>query len=305
MKSHRRLGVSFLDGNIQLAEIEHGKKTVLTKLAEGESSLDFVQAGIHLSAEHPQVATLVGELGDLLKRNKVGAKQVSYALPAEPVFINIIPVSPDLKGDSLQQYLQWELKQYFHDIEPKDFIVDLHPLPSSEQVGQPGFMIGVRRGMVAFLQKVTKELKLDLQIIDVDHLSTEKTVSFNYPEIRGHTAALFSVRMSGIIASVIKDGEIVDYRPYQVQVPQEVAKAVGSYLKVLKDKDGMASPDVLFLYGVNVPKSMIDQIRSETDIQTVVVNALRKLPVLGSIYEPFAKQNCRFSPAIGLGLRSS
>ncbi len=305
MRSHRHLGVSFFDGSIQLAEIEHGKKTALTKLAEGESNVDFVQAGIHLSAEHPQVATLVGELGNLIKRNKVAAKQISFALPAEPVFINVIPISEALQGDPLKHFLEWELKQYYLDAGPKDFIVDAHPLPSSEQSVKPSFVIGVRRGMVAFLQKVTKELKLDLQIIDVDHLSTEKTVSFNYPEISGHHAALFSVRMSGIIASIIRNGETVDYRPYRVPVPQDVAKTVVSYLKYLKEKDGMTPPDVIFLYGLDVPKDILEQVRAETDTQTVVVNALRKLPILGAVYKPFAKQSCRFAPAIGLGLRSS
>ncbi|MBI2618536.1 MAG: hypothetical protein HYW57_00465 [Ignavibacteriales bacterium] len=304
MKSHRHLGVSFFNGNIQLAEIERGKKMALTNLAEGESSIDFVQAGVHLSAEHPQVATLVAELGSLIRQNKVAAKLVSYALPADPVFINIIPVSTTLKGEPLQQFLYWELRQYYLDAGPKDFIVDAHPLPSTETTVQPNFLVGVRRGMVAFLQRVTRELRLELQIIDVDHLSTEKTLSFNYPEISGHEVALFSVRMSGMIASLVRDGEMIDYRPYRVQIPQDVAKTVTSYLKHLRKKDGASAPDVVFLYGLEVPKDVLEQIRNETETQTVVVNALRKLPVIGKIYQPFTKQNCRFAPAIGLGLRS-
>ncbi|HEX9614505.1 MAG TPA: hypothetical protein VGA55_03335, partial [Bacteroidota bacterium] len=180
MKSTRHLGVSFCNGNIQLAEIELGKKTVVTSLAERETSVDLVQAGIHLSADHPQVATLVGELGDLVKRNKIAAKLVSFALPADPVFINILPLPSSLQGSALGEYLQWEMKQYFPENGPKDFIVSTHALPAKEKTVKPNFMIGVRRGMVTFLQKVTSELRLQLQRIDVDHLSTEKTISFNY-----------------------------------------------------------------------------------------------------------------------------
>lgn len=305
MKSHRHLGISFCNGSIQLAEIEQGRNASVTVLAEGKTSIDFVEAGIHLSADHPQVATLVTELGDLLKRNKVTAKMISYAIPADPAFINIIPLSASLRGQALTQYLQWEVKQYFPDAGPKDFIVDSHPLPSKDPAAKPGFVVGVRRGMVGFLQKVTAELKMQLHIIDIDHLSTEKTISFNYPEISGHPVALYCVRMTGMIASIVRNGEIVDYRAYKVQVPSEIVKTVLSYLKYVKQAETPLTPDAVFLYGSNLSPDLVKQVRAEADIQTLLVNSLRKLPVSGKVFQPFTKESNRFAPAIGLGLRAS
>lgn len=305
MKSTRHLGVSFCNGHIQLAEVERGKKTSVTVLAEGRTSVDLVEAGIHLSADHPQVATLVGELGDLIKRNKVSTKAVSFALPAEPVFVNIIPLASSLTGKSLDDFLRWELKQYYPDAGPKDFIIDSHTLPSTGKDAKSGFMVGVRRGMVSFLQKVTRELKLELQVIDVDHLCTEKTLSFNYPEISGHLVALFCLRMTGMIASVVRGSEVIDYKWFAGQDPAGCNNAVSSYLTRLKQMDGMSSPDALFFYGLGIPPDTIKQIRAETDIQTIVINSLRKLPLTGKIYEQFTKESNRFAPAIGLGLRNS
>ena len=305
MKFSRHIGVSFCDGHIQLAEIELGKKKAVTVLAEAPTSVDLVEAGIHLSADHPQVATLVGELGDLMKRNKVSAKAVSFALPAEPVFVNIIPLSASLQGQSLNDYLYWELKQYYPDAGPKDFILDSHTLPSSDKETKPGFIVGVRRGMVTFLQKVTNNLKLSLQIIDVDHLSTEKTLTYNYPEISGHNVALFCVRMTGVIASVIRSGEVIDYRWYPLQPSAGCGKTVSAYLKYLKQTDGMQVPDALFLYGQAVPPGTVKQIRADTGTQTIVINSLRRLPLAGKIYQQFTRESSRFAPAIGLGLRDS
>lgn len=305
MKSTRHLGISFCNGSIQLAEIEHGKKPVLTALAERETNIDLVQAGVHLSADHPQVATLVGELGDLLKRNKIASRQISYALPADPVFINIIPIATTLQGPALAEYLKWEMKQYYPESGPKDFIVDSQPLRSAEKSVKPGFIVGVRRGMVSFLQKVTSELKLQLQLVDVDHLSTEKTLSFNYPEVGGHNVALFSIGMTGVIASVVRDGEIIQYRAFKADSHGDVPKIVSAYLKHLRQMDGMEMPDALFLYGQPTAPEVISQIRAETDIQTIMLNSLRKLPVGGKIYAPFTKESFRFAPAIGLGLRSA
>ncbi|HLE33523.1 MAG TPA: hypothetical protein VJB38_13030 [Bacteroidota bacterium] len=305
MKSTRHLGVSFCNGSIQIAEVERGKKTSVTVLAEAPTSVDLVEAGIHLSADHPQVATLVGELGDLIKRNRVSTRSVSFALPAEPVFINIVPLAASLKGQPLNDYLQWELKQYFPEAGAKDFILDSHPLPSDSKDAAPGFMIGVRRGMVMFLQKATRDLKLDLQIIDIDHLCTEKTLSFNYPEISGHSVALFCLRMTGTIASVVHGGEVVDFQWYSGQSPAECSKTVGTYLKELKQIEGMSQPDAIFIYGLPVPPETVKQIRAETETQTIVINSLRKLPLAGKVYEQFTKESNRFAPAIGLGLRTS
>ncbi|GJQ19776.1 MAG: hypothetical protein HBSIN02_01310 [Bacteroidia bacterium] len=304
MKSTRHLGVSFCNGHIQIAEIEQGKKAVVTALAERETSVDLVQAGIHLSADHPQVATLAGELGDMLRRNKIATRSVSYALPADPTFINIIPLPTSLKGNDLTDFLRWEINQYFPDADPKDFIVDSHPLPSAEKTFHPGFVVGVRRGMVTFLQKVTSELRLQLHLIDVDHLSTEKTISFNYPEIRDHAVGLFSLRMTGMIASLVRNGEIIDYRTYRVEVPDDVPRTISAYLKHVKQKDGIGEPDALFLYGQAVPPDILQAIRNETDTQTLIVNSLRKLPVTGKVYDQFKKENFRFAPAIGLSLRA-
>lgn len=303
MKSTRHLGVSFCNGSIQLAEIEHGKHMALTGLAERETNIDLVQAGVHLSAEHPQVATLVGEMKDVLKRNKIATRLVSYALPADPVFINIIPLMTSLEGPALNEYLHWEIRQYYPEAGPKDFIVDSHHLPSKEKDVKPGFLVGVRRGMVSFLQRVTKELGLQLQLIDVDHLSSEKTLSFNYPEVGGHNVALFCVRITGVIASTVRDGEIIEYRTYTDGAAANLPAVVSSYLKHLNQLE-METPDAVFLYGEQVEAEVVKEIRNQTDTQTIVMNSLRKLPVAGKLYEPFVKQSHRFAPAIGLGLRS-
>lgn len=305
MKSTRTLGVSFCQGKIQLAEVEQGKKPQLLALAEAETSLDLVQAGVHLSAQHPQVATLVGELGDLIKRNKMGAKIVSFALPPAPIFINIIPIASTLQGQSLTQYLQWELSQYFPETAPKEFVIDAQPLAKQDQVARATFVIGVRRGMVAFLQKVSAELRLELNVIDIDHFCIEKTLQFNYPEITGYPIALFGLRLGGIDASLLKDSVTIDYRAFSLSQPPDLGKAVTSYLKDLKERDGATPPEAILIHGQEVSAETIKQLRSETSTQVLMVNAVRKITVSGKIYQPFLKESYRFAAAIGLGLRST
>ena len=121
-----------------------------------------------------------------IKQQKVTAENISFALPPDPMFINIIPVDPGLTGKDLSQYLQWEMNQYFPAASPKEFIIGSDGLPLENTTAQQTFMVAVRRGMAAFLQKVAAGLKLNLNIIDIDQFSTEKTLITNYPEILEH-----------------------------------------------------------------------------------------------------------------------
>jgi Tfp pilus assembly PilM family ATPase len=106
MKSTSYIGVSFLKRKIQLAEIEHKrKKLTVTVLAERDSSIDFAQAGASLSATHPQLGLFISEMKSFIKQQKVTAENISFALPPDPMFINIIPVDPGLTGKDLSQYL--------------------------------------------------------------------------------------------------------------------------------------------------------------------------------------------------------
>ncbi len=169
MKSTRYIGVSFLKGKIQLAEIEHKrKKRTVTVLAEKDTSIDFTQAGENLSAAHPRLGLFVSELKGLIKQHNVTAKFISYALPPDPMFINIIPVDLDLNGKDLSQYLQWEMNQYFPNASPKEFIIGADSLPLENNTAKQTFVVAIRRGMAAFLQKATLGLKLNLNFIDID-----------------------------------------------------------------------------------------------------------------------------------------
>jgi len=304
MKSNRYVGVSFLRGKMQLAEVEHKKKLTVTVLAESDTVLDFAQAGVNLSADHPQLDTFVIELRELLKQQKVSAEYISFALPPDPVFINIIPVDPGLTGKDLANFLQWEVDQYFPDASPKEFIIDSHGLPLENSAAQQTFMVAVRRGMAAFLQRTVEGLKMKLNIIDIDQFSTEKTLITNYPEILEHDIVLFGLRYRGVDASLIHNGQMTDYRAFHYDGDVQPIKPIVEYLKYLKQKDN-STPAALLLHGIDVAQELVNSLRTETGIkQTLAMNALRKINAAEKLYEPFVKESYRFASAIGLALRA-
>lgn len=303
--SARYLGVSFFKGRIQLAEVEHAKSIQLTTLAERETALDFAQAGINLGPDHPQLNTFVKELGETIKQNKISTAHISFALPTDPVFINIIPVDSSLKGPDLSQYIQWEVDQYFPNVPPKDFLTTSHPLPETGSHVKQLFVVCVRRGMVGFLQRATTELKLKLHLIDIDHFSTEKTLFQNYPEVSDHPVALVGIRYGGVDASLVLDGSMIDYRAFVANSQEDVKKAIQNYLKYLKERNSVKAPSAMFLHGNEVTAELPKTLHKETGVQCVALNAVRKLAASGKLYKPFVQESYRFAAAIGLALRKA
>ena len=305
MKSTYYVGVSFLRGKIQLAEIEHKKKkSIVTVLAERDTTMDFARTGATISADHPQLSMFVRELKEMMKQHKVSTEYISFALPPDPLFINIIPVEPDLIGKDLSQYLQWEVDQYYPHTSPKEFITDSHGLPLENGGAQQTFMVAVHRGLVAFLQKAVAGLKMKLNIIDIDQFSTEKTLTTNYPEILEHDIVLIGLRKSGVDASVIHNGQMTDYRSFLYNGEPYPDKYILEYLKYLKQKDN-STPAALLLHGVDVTKSLVLSLRTTTEIkQTLALNPFRKLVAAKNLNPSFIKEGYRFSAAIGLALRT-
>ncbi len=306
MKTQRYLGLSFHKGKIQAAEVEHGKQVTLTGLAEHDSALDFAQIGSQLNATHPQLRTFVSELRDLIMQNKFNAGYVSYALPPDPVFINMIPADPTLKAPELSAYLQWEMEQYFPGTPSNEFIIDSHALRTPKGAPRELFMVSVRKNMVAFIQKATGELRLKLNIIDIDQFSTEKTLLFNYPEVLDHPIVLFGLRFGFVDASLVHKGEMSDYRSFRCESIATVKKAIQQYLKYLKEKDVKETPAALLLHGSDITDMLIRELRTETGIkQTLAINSCRKLPTSARVSKPLLKESYRFAAAIGLALRSA
>jgi Tfp pilus assembly PilM family ATPase len=304
MKIKQHLGISFCDNRIQLAEIDHTKKSAVTVLAQQDSPVDFINEGASLSASHAGVAALAKALTSMFQKSRASAGHISFALPTNPLFINTIPVDPSLKDDELKEYLKWEVRQYFPDAGATEFINDAHEIPSKDKDVRKTFVVSVRRGMVAFLQKVTAQLNLKLQIIDIDHFSSEKTLIANYPEHKKEVVALFGVGMNGVNASLVKNHEMVDYRAYVVDSNTTLGKTIAKYIKDNKQQNGTEKIAAAYLHGPQVTSSAATALKAEAGVQTQALNAFRKLIAADTVDKALIKESHRFAAAIGLALRT-
>jgi Tfp pilus assembly PilM family ATPase len=302
MRFSHSIGVSLYKGQIQLAELNHGKKRV-TALTERSTAIDFSHDG-NFSADHPQLYTFTYELEELLKENKVHSKMISFALPTEPVLINVIPVDGFLQGNELNAHIQWESKQYYPNVPVKDFLVSAYPIPGARKNVKSVFLVAVRKGLIAFLKRAASELRLDVHVVDIDHFSAEKTLRFCHPELLKENLMLFGLRGNSIDASLVSKGQYMDYRGFRVDDPEDIKKSVLTYRQHLEQKDRSHPPTKIILYGYDITPQTISQIQKESGIDTLPLDSMRNLVPSRKLYEEYVKESSRFAAAVGLALRT-
>jgi len=303
MRSSYYVGVSLYNGQIQLAEIDHGKKKTVTALTERSTAIDFGHDG-NFSADHPQMFTFVYELEELLKENKVHSKMISFALPTEPILLNVIPVDAALQGNELTAHVQWEFEQYYPGIPVKDFAVSAYPIPGPKKSAKQVFLVGVRRGLIAFLKRAASELRMQVHVIDIDHFSAEKTLRFCHPELGKENVMLFGLRGAAVDASLVTQGQYTDYRAFSMAAHDDLKKNILAYKQYLEQKDGNQPAQKVVLYGFGVTAQLVSQIQKETGMATTALDAVRNLLPSKKIYEAYVKESSRFAAAIGLALRT-
>jgi len=303
MKSSYYIGVSLYKGQIQLAEIDHGKTKTITALGERSTAIDFTHDA-SFSADHPQLFTFVNELEELIKENKVHSKTISFALPTEPLLMTVIPLDASLQGNELTSHLQWEFGQFYPNAQVKDFIISGYPVPGPKKNFKEAFLVGVRKGLVAFLKRAASELRLEVHLVDIDHFSAEKTLRHAHPEILKENLLLFGLRGTGVDASLVTQGSYADYRGYSCEHPEDLRKSIAGYKHYLEEKNGAQAPTKIVLYGFDVSPQLNHQIQKETGLATSGLDAARNLTPSKKLYEPYLKESSRFAAAIGLALRT-
>jgi Tfp pilus assembly PilM family ATPase len=218
--------------------------------------------------------------------------------------VSVIPLDATLQGPGLTTHLQWEFEQYYPTVPIKDYVVSAYPIPGPSKGVKQAFLVGVQRGTIAFLKRAAAELRLQVYLIDIDHFSVEKTLRHCHPELLKDDILLIGVRGTGIDASMVSQGEYVDYRAFTLQHTDDLRKAIVEYRQYLEQKDGIESFSKIVLYGFDVNAQTINQIQRETGISTMALDAMNNLTPSKKIDEAFVNDSSRFSAAIGLALRT-
>lgn len=298
--SARKAGVSFFGGKVQLLELEHGKSPVVITAVEGDSPLDLRLLLTHANQGPSQASSLTQAITQLIKRNKVKAKTVSFALPPDGVFVNTVPVADFIKGPKLAEFLRWEVGQYFEGWSANDYLLSAASVPIRDPDAQYTLVVSLRRSTVSFFRKVAEQLGMTVGTLDLQHFCTEKALSANHPESRNQSILLVSLLEGLIEISHLSKGHLVDYRRY---VDLDVRGALYAHMKSISERDSLPKPQALYVTGDTFAEATVEECAESSGLPATPVEPFAKLDVPRRMVQAIGGGSVRFAAAAGLALR--
>jgi Tfp pilus assembly PilM family ATPase len=292
------LGLSISGNLVQAVEIERGGTSgILLAIDEWQNRFPFDDG---TSAETPASREFQEYLQAFIKVNHVKATQVSVALDSSLLFLNTLPVEDGLPRPRINELIDWELHQYFPDVQPKEFITDVHVVSTHREQGWNELLaVSIRRHHTLAVREALRALGLALHIVDVDHFSADMALRINYPDTYRRYLAFVGVKEDRLDISLMKNGALQSYSYVTVKSDQEIIDQIAL---ISRETKGIYS---ITVYGPRLDKDLLVQIRRSSALLVEALNPLRHISVSESLRlaDHLSAPSYRFASAVGVALR--
>jgi Tfp pilus assembly PilM family ATPase len=292
------LGLSISGHTVQAVEIERANSSsLLLAIDEWENHFPFDGT---TGTESSSSEEFREYLQAFIKVNRVKATQVSVALDTSLLFLNTLPVEDGLPRPRINELVDWELHQYFPDIQPKEFITDVHVMSTHREQGWNELLaVSIRRRHTAAVKEALRALGLTLRIVDVDHFSADMALRINYPDTYRRYLALVGVKKNRLDVSLMKNGTLQSYSYVTVSSDQEIIDQIATLSRETK---GIYS---ITVYGPHLDNELLVQIRRGSALLVEALNPLRHISVSDTLRlaDHLTVPSYRFASAVGVALR--
>ncbi|MEW6509336.1 MAG: pilus assembly protein PilM [Bacteroidota bacterium] len=291
------LGLSISGGGVQAVEIERtGASMTLLSIDEWENSfLTDANNGSERGLEQFQ-----RDLKKFIAQNHTRASKVSIAIDTALLFLNNLPIDQGLTRSEINDHVKWELTQYHPDLDPSEFITDVHVL--TERTSGPcneALSVSVRRHHAAAVQKAAAGSGLELHIVDADHFAADTALRINYPDTYRKYIALVGIKENRLDISLIRSGSLESYRYVIVQSNNEIVQGIAALARRTPDIHSVTA------YGPFLDRDLLTTIRRGSPILVEALNPLRHINVSDSLRlaDHLTVPSYRFAAAVGVALR--
>ena len=292
------LGLSISGEGVQAVEIERANSSgTLLAIDEWGNSFPFDEASGNNGSSSQGFQEY---LQAFMKVNRVKATQVSVALDTSLLFLNTMPVEDGLPRPRINEIVDWELHQYFPELQPKEFITDVHVMSTHRDQGWNELLaVSIRRRHTAAVKEVLRAMGLSLRIVDVDHFSADMALRINYPDTYRRYLALIGVKKNRLDISLMKNGTLQSYSYLVVKSDQEIVDQIATLSRETK---GIYS---ITVYGPHLDNELLVQIRRGSALLVEALNPLRHISVSDTLRlaDHLSVPSYRFASAVGVALR--
>jgi len=291
------LGLSLSDRGVQAAAIEQdgSSSNLLLAIDEWNNTLP-----LKAETNGAGLSQFVEYLYAFLRVNHVRTKRVSVALDSTQLFFNTVPLEEGISRLERNDQLHWELSQYFPDVQPRQFLTDVHVLTSNHtEKWMKVLSVSVKRDEASVIEKAVRRLGLSLHVVDVDHFSADTALRINYPDSERRYLALVGIKENRLDISLVRNGVLESYFYCTVASNAEIIDTIG---KVSRETRGLRS---ITVYGTYLDTDLLVQIRRGSILLVEALNPLRHVGVSTSLRlaDHLTVLSYRFASAVGVALR--
>ncbi len=300
MKGTERYLAFIIEGrHITAVEIAHSPKgKTLTAAGSFDSEIDFdspeVFTEIGMSAREK---TFVKEIQAFMKRVAAGAHFFSFGLNSRMAMLQQIPVEASLSDDEFNLHLNWELKNFYPDASPDQYVVQPYALVGDDGVaGSNAMIISVKKSFLNFLRNVCTELHGSMHIIDIDQFCAEGALLYNYPHLAQKRTAVIGVDEETLDAGLLVNGKNSDIRTMRWN--RRDLSTIGWYARE-------KGAEVIYMHGRLVNQKLVDAVKEISPIDVELADPFRKVALPQSIkgVEEIKMRRQEYTAAVGLAVR--
>ncbi len=286
--------------HITSVEIAHSPRGfTLTAAGSFDSEIDFDNPGIfEPEGMSKREKIFAAEISSFLKRIGAGSKNFSFGLNSNMMMVQKIPVEQSLSDDEFNIHIAWELKNFFPEALPEQYIVMPYALAGTDGTpGNNGMIVGIRKTFVNFLNNVCEKCYGVLHVVDVDHFCAETAIMHNFPQAIKMPTAVIGIDEETVDCSMLYQGKNGDI----VSIPWS-----GTELKKISDYAAANNAEQIFLHGRIVNEMTGEQLKQFTPLPVEVSDPFKKISLPATIkdIEIIKTQRQKYTAAVGLALRT-
>ncbi len=276
---------------LDVAELEGlSKKLILKKIFTNRINLD--------SFSREKAEQIASVISSSVSINEKVAK-ISFCLGTEFTFLNVIPADANLTEQDLNEHLLWEVSQYFPDESIGNFTVRGYRFGNSNV--QRVLLVAVKKEIISFLRVIADNLKLGVQIIDIDHFAVENCLRERISSVRSRyfysNFILVGLKSSRVDVSIFRDYEFQRYFYHVISGESDMRY----FLIKLINEHISAGFEKFIFYGEGFEKRLIDFISGMLGVKFSLLNPFESrlfLDIKANVESAHV-----YAPNIGLVLR--
>ncbi len=243
---------------------------------------------------------------EILSRNTLKSKNISFSLDPE-FFINFeIPFDNTLLKKDLAEHIKWEFKKLHPELNADDYLIQNIELKKGEElISNVAAVLCLNKKIVSGLQKLSQTYKLNLRFVDYSHTSSDVLLRFK-KSLKGLSGLSIYKSNNSFSLSILDDFKPIAMLKKRIQKNQLPMNVIKHTLNNLVGKrSGLSNFLYAYITGVNIHEDEIDRMNELFGLKFKLLNPFSDVTIGKNAQSKveLIENPTEYSSAVGIALR--